>query len=73
MSIDNTLAKLDALLANVGLAETPWICPDCEGVHDLAGLPRAGQAVRVKCPCGTNVRDINMRDWPPPGGRTVTR
>jgi hypothetical protein len=54
MSIDNTLAKLDALIAEV---ERHYTC-DCGKHYELR--PNISGVARVECGCGVR-RDFNLR------------
>ena len=57
MSIDDTLARIDALLATV---EHHWQC-DCGKWYVL--VPDTSKRAKVECPCGVR-RDFNLRTPP---------
>lgn len=58
MSIDDTLGKIDALLATV---EHHYQCEGCGRWHLLR--PDISLRAKVECPCGER-RDFNLADRP---------
>lgn len=70
MSIDDTLAKLDALIAPVAAIEAPFICPSCLRANEL---PAGVHYPKITCRCGERYEVNNDPTWPPPGGRPAAR
>lgn len=58
MSADDTLAKIDELLATV---EHHYQCETCERWYVLR--PDSSQRARIECPCGVRT-DFNLRTPP---------